>query len=132
MSPAGGGTRAVRTCTATTGFFVLDRCERNARRGCTRCQRSICERHTHALPGTPDAVCPECYAAGRGYISDPNDPMWSVGYRRSFYWEVSSSTGDTTWWSDFDDFDREAFEMSAEDGEWADGELDDGADYLDS
>lgn len=132
MSPAGGATRAVRTCTATTGFFVLERCDRNARLGCSRCQRSICNRHIHTLPGDPSPTCPECYAAARGYISDPNDPLWSVGYRRSFYWEVTSTTGDPTWWGGFDEFDREAFAISAEEGEWADGGGDDGADYLDS
>ena len=136
MSPAGGATRAVRTCTATTGFFVLERCERSAHVGCGRCTRSLCNRHTMQLPGDPTPVCPECYAAARGYISDPSDPMWSIGFRRSFYWEVSSSTGDDTWWSGFDDFDREAFTMSEADGDWNDagdgGFDDDGADYLDS
>ncbi len=136
MSPAGGATRAVRTCTATTGFFVLERCDRLAHLGCGRCQRSICKRHSLSLPGEVGPTCPECFAAARGYISDPNDPMWAVGFRRSFYWEVSSSTGDDTFWTGFDDFDREAFELS--EGDWGDGEPGDDsfgdgdADYLDS
>lgn len=132
MSPAGGGERAIRTCTATTGFFVLERCGRNARAGCGRCQRSICERHGLQLPGDPSRVCPECYSAATGGAGDPNDPMWAVGFRRSFYWEVSSSTGDDTWWGEFDSFDNEAFAMSAADGDWSDGGFDDGADVLDS
>jgi hypothetical protein len=61
MSPAGGGTRAIRTCTATTGFFVLERCDRNARRVLAVSARSA-SAHARA-PRRPDAVCPERYAA---------------------------------------------------------------------
>ncbi len=132
MSPAGGATRAVRTCSATTGFFVLERCDRNARAGCSRCSRSICERHLMQLPGESAPTCPECYAAARGFISDPSDEMWTIGFRRSFYWDVSSTTGDPTFWSGFDDFDRDSFEQQGDEGDWADGGFDDNADYLDS
>ena len=134
MSPAGGGTAARRTCTATTGFFVLARCERGAQAACSRCQRSICRQHWMQLPGDPAGVCPECYAAARGYIEDPDDPLWSVGYRRNFYWDLSSGTGDQSWWTSFDAYDREAFDITAAEGElagdegWGDG----GADFLDS
>lgn len=62
------------------------------------------------LPGDPATVCPECYAAARGYVSDPNDDDWVTGYRHSFYWEMSSSTSDDTWWQIFDDVDRAAFD----------------------
>jgi hypothetical protein len=84
------------------------------------------------LPGDPSAVCPECYAAARGYVSDPNDPDWAVGYRRSFYWETSTSTGDDTWWMSFDEVDRESFDDQGEgelgEGEWSDGEYGDDLD----
>jgi hypothetical protein len=125
VSPAGGGRVAIRTCGATTGFFVLQRCENRARAGCARCQRSICPQHTLFLPGDPGAVCPECYSAARGYVSDPNDPDWAIGYRRSFYWETSSTTGDDTWWMTFNEVDRESFDDDRGEGEWgAGGELD--------
>lgn len=129
MSPAGGGGRARRTCGATTGFFVLARCDRIARVGCARCPRSICSRHTLSLPGDPATVCPECYAAARGYTDDIDDPAWSVSFRREYYWEASESTGDDTWWSSFDEFDRSAFdEPDAEDldGDGFDDGFDDG------
>jgi hypothetical protein len=123
MSPAGGGRVAIRVCGATTGFFVLARCDERARTGCTRCTRSICPRHTMFLPGDPGPTCPECYAAARGYVGDPNDPDWAIGYRRSFYWETSSTTGDDTWWMSFNDVDRESFDERAEgEGEWSEGE----------
>jgi hypothetical protein len=63
-----------------------------------------------ALPGDPSPVCPECYAAARGYVGDPGDPDWAIGYRRSFYWEIATSTGDDTWWMSFDDVDRDSFD----------------------
>ena len=73
-------------------------------------------------------MCPECYSAARGYVSDPNDPDWAIGYRRTFYWETSSSTGDDTWWMTFNDVDRESFDDAdgdgvpdSEEGEWGDG-----------
>lgn len=128
MSPAGGGRVAIRVCGATTGFFVLARCDNRARAGCSRCSRSVCPQHTLFLPGDPAAVCPECYSAARGYVSDPNDPDWAIGYRRTFYWETSSSTGDDTWWMTFNDVDRESFDDAdgdgvpdSEEGEWGDG-----------
>lgn len=84
------------------------------------------------LPGESAPTCPECYAAARGFISDPSDEMWTIGFRRSFYWDVSSTTGDPTFWSGFDDFDRDSFEQQGDEGDWADGGFDDNADYLDS
>ena len=127
MSPAGGGRVAVRVCGATTGFFVLERCDNRARAGCSRCSRSICPHHTLFLPGEPAPVCPECYAAARGYVSDPNDPDWAIGYRRTFYWETSSTSGDDTFWMTFNDVDRESFDDDAQgegEGEWGDGDGD--------
>ena len=119
MSPAGGGARAVRICGATKGFFVLERCGVSARAGCGRCQRSVCRRHTMQLPGDPVPVCPECYSAARGYVSDPNDDDWAIGYRRSFYWDLTTSSGDQTWWMSFDEVDREGFDQPGDaEGEW--------------
>ena len=132
MSPAGGGRVAIRTCGATTGFFVLARCENRARAGCSRCTRSICPQHTLFLPGDPQPICPECYSAARGYVSDPNDPDWAIGYRRTFYWETSSSTADDSWWMTFNDVDRDSFDDDQGDqqgdGEWGD---DGGGEYGD-
>ena len=134
MSPAGGGAGARRTCTATVGFFVLDRCSRGAQAACSRCSRSVCKQHWMQLPGDPAGVCPECYAAARGRTGNVDDPYWEIGYRREFFWEVSSDTGDNAWWSSFDSFDREAFDITAAENElagdegWGDG----GADFLDS
>ncbi len=68
-------------------------------------------------------MCPECYAAARGYVGDPNDPAWTVGYRRTFYWEIASTSGDDTWWLQFDETDREGFDQDESDpGEWVEGE----------
>ena len=133
MSPAGGGRVALRICGATTGFFVLERCEERARAGCSRCTRSICPRHTQFLPGDPAPVCPECFAAARGYVGDPNDPDWAIGYRRTFYWETSSVAGDATWWASFDDVARDSFddERGEGEGEWADDEGGYGDDFDD-
>lgn len=129
MSPAGGGRVAIRICGATTGFFVLERCDRRARVGCSRCTRSICPRHTQFLPGDTVPVCPECYAAARGYVGDPNDPDWAIGYRRSFYWETASVAEDMSWWATFDDVDRDSFDDSVGEGEGEWG--DDGGGYGD-
>lgn len=128
MSPAGGGARARRVCTATTGFFVLARCERPARQGCARCHRSICSRHAMVLPADPAAVCPECYAGARGLVDDVDDPAWAISFRRSYYWDASTSTGDDTWWSTFDDLDRSAFDEPAVEDLDGDGIADDAYD----
>ena len=91
--------------------------------------RSI--RHTQFLPGDPAPVCPECFAAARGYVGDPNDPDWAIGYRRTFYWETSSVAGDTSWWASFDDVDRDSFDDERGEGE-GEGEWgDDGGEYGD-
>jgi hypothetical protein len=122
----------VRVCTATTGFFVLSRCERNARTACGRCTRSICERHILQIPGEAGGMCPECYAAARGYVDDPLDPMWATGYRRTFYWQAAEATGDTEFWSDFDSYDQLAFDPNLYGGdEFADDTGDDGS-FFDS
>ena len=132
MSPAGGGRVAIRVCGATTGFFVLGRCDQRARTACVRCTRSVCPAHTLFLPGDPQPVCPECYAAARGYVGDPNDPDWAIGYRRSFYWDTATSAGDNSWWMTFDEADRESFDDENQgDGEWGEGEGGEYGDDLD-
>ncbi|MBI2703805.1 MAG: hypothetical protein HYX32_00730 [Actinobacteria bacterium] len=132
MSPAGGGRVAVRVCTTTTGFFVLARCERPARIACNRCTRSICNRHMLQLPNEPVPVCPECYAAARGFVDDPMDEYWTVGFRRNYYWSASEATGDTLFWSEFDSYDQMAFDPELYGGdEFADDTGDDGS-FFDS
>jgi len=65
-------------------------------------------------------------------VSDPNDPDWAIGYRRTFYWETSSSSGDDTFWMAFNEVDRESFDEDQQDGE-GDGEWGDegGGEYGD-
>ena len=136
-------TRAVRVCTATTGFFVLERCERSGPHRCAPGARArICNRHTMQLPGRRRRPCaPSATPPPGGTSAIRATRCGPIGFRRSFYWEVSSSTGDDTWWAGFDDFDREAFTLSDADGDWSDidggtdgdgGFDDDGADFLDS
>jgi hypothetical protein len=132
VSPAGGATSAVRVCTATTGFFVLAKCERLAHASCAHCTRSVCNRHMLTLPDGTQPVCPECYAAARGFVEDPLDPMWAVGFRRNFYWNAAEATGDDLYWSDFDSYDQTAFDAGLYGGdEFADDTGDDGS-LLDS
>jgi hypothetical protein len=97
-------------CTATTGFFVLGKCERLAHTSCSHCTRSICDRHMLNLADGTGWVCPECYASARGFVSDPLDPAWASGYRRNFYWTAAEATGDNDYWSDFDTYDQTAFD----------------------
>ena len=107
----------MRVCTATTGFFVLERCERVARVACGRCTRSICNRHMLNLEGEPMPVCPECYAAARGLVEDPTDDWWTYGYRRTYYWSASEATSDAEFWSEFDSYDQMAFDPGLYGGE---------------
>ena len=73
--------RASAVCGATTGFFVLRPCEQAGpvprAPVCTRPSAS-----STAVPPAPGAICPECSARPpAGYVTDPNDPDWAIGYR---------------------------------------------------
>jgi hypothetical protein len=130
VTPAGGARSAVRVCTATTGFFVLSKCERLAHAACGRCTRSICDKHMLNLPEDAVPVCPECYASARGYVDDPMDPLWATGYRRNFYWSAAEATGDAVFWSDFDSYDQTAFDADKYGGdEFVDDTGDDGSTF---
>jgi len=131
MSPAGGARGAIRVCTTTTGFFVLERCQRPANTGCGRCNRSICNRHILRLPEEATPVCPECYAAARGFVEDPMDEYWAIGYRRSYYWSASEATGDSGYWSEFDSYDQQAFDPEVYGGDEFADDTGDGS-FLDS
>ena len=117
MTPAGGGARARWLCQVTVGFFVLTPCGAPAAGACVRCTRTICTDHGTTLPGDAGPACPECAAAARGATGDLEDELWEVMYRRGFYWEASERTGDDSWWTDFDSYDREAFDVATDVGE---------------
>lgn len=140
MSPFGASHHTAPACAATKGFFVLENCGASARSSCTRCTRPICPRHTMQLPSDPAPLCPECYSAARGEVA-PHDDSWPVGYRRFFYWDLTSTTDDPSWWTTFDHKDRDGFDqqLAQDRGEWGDSgdqghygdDFDDDA-YLDS
>ncbi|NLT56769.1 MAG: hypothetical protein GXX79_19840 [Actinomycetales bacterium] len=93
------------TCTVTRGFFVLRHCGVLAVTGCTTCGRPLCAAHV-----ADAGMCPEC-AVAAGYGTHPSrTPITTAAHRRrAFYSGSSHHYQDTTWYSSFDDYDREAF-----------------------
>ncbi|RFU36410.1 hypothetical protein DZF91_38355 [Actinomadura logoneensis] len=106
--PSGpGGYGAAARCAMLTGFFVLRRCGRPAAAHCPSCTRAVCPEHSG-----PDALCSEC----RGRLAEhAHDPSWTYGYRRTHYENSSSVYGSNTWYPDFDQHDRNAFEAGGGD-----------------
>jgi hypothetical protein len=110
-------------CTATTGFFVLGRCGRPAVTQC-RCGRPVCSRHVES-----EGLCSEC-AAAQGY-ADPYGRGWARGYRRRYYQDSSQQYQDPMWYSSFDSYDRDSFDVG---GGFDYGDFDGGGgnDWVDS
>lgn len=112
-------------CAVTTGFFTLAHCGRPSAAMCGGCGRAACADHL-----VPAGLCAECAAAqghGAQHVYEPN---WTRGYRRSYYQRSSQAYMDTSWYTGFDEFDREAFEPGR--GHDLDYEHFDGNDYVDS
>lgn len=125
MDPRDEEADRVTPCMVTTGFFVLGRCGRPAVAPCGRCGRPFCDRH--AAPG---GLCPEC-AAAQGYGS-PYDPLWTVGYRGHHAHSSTPHYAGPGYYTDFDDFDRGAFDPEDQ-GDFGDVQFDDGdRDFVDS
>lgn len=123
----GRGEAHVTGCSVTTGFFVLGRCGQPAAGSCPRCSRVVCAAHASA-----GGLCPEC-AAAQGYGgSDPHDPTWTSGYRRHYYQRTSRTYNDPVWYSNFDEYDRGAFNPGDDRMHGGDWEADDDAGFVDS
>ncbi|WP_329235838.1 hypothetical protein OG417_30500 [Actinoallomurus sp. NBC_01490] len=111
-------------CGATTGFFVLGRCDRPAVTAC-RCGRPVCAEHVDA-----QGLCPECSGV-QGY-ADPYRPGWARGYRRAHYQRTSYDYGDPVLYDTYDGYDREGFDQGGDSGDSGDdfdigGDLGDGS-----
>lgn len=91
-------------CGATTGFFILGRCERPSMTVC-RCGRPLCADHVD-----PQGLCPECSGA-QGYATDPYRPGWARGYRRTYYQRSSTDYGDPGLYTSYDAYDRGGFDQ---------------------
>lgn len=92
-------------CTVTRGFFVLRRCGARAVTGCAHCARPVCVAHV-----ADAGLCPECAAAaGYGAHASATQATVAAHRRRAFYTSSAHHYHDTTWYSSFDDYDREAF-----------------------
>ncbi len=110
-------------CTATTGFFILGRCGRAAVTQC-RCGRPVCSRHTAS-----QGLCSEC-AAAQGY-PDPHARGWAGAYRRQYYQDSSTFYQDPGWYSSFDSYDRDGFDVGGG-FDYGDFGGDGGNDWVDS
>ncbi|WP_336213676.1 hypothetical protein [Nonomuraea sp. LPB2021202275-12-8] len=116
-------------CLVSTGFLVLGRCGRASVTACARCGRPVCDRH--AVPGAYAGLCPEC-AAAQGY-GTPYDPLWTVGYRGHHSHQTLPAYTQPGWYTDFDDFDRGAFDPEDQADFGDPGDFDDGErDFVDS
>jgi hypothetical protein len=93
----------VTSCGATTGFFVLGRCDRAAVTTC-RCGRPLCAGHVDA-----QGLCPECSGA-QGY-GDPYAAGWARAYRRTYYRQTSYDYGDPVMYGAYDGYDRHGFDQ---------------------
>jgi hypothetical protein len=110
----------VNPCGATTGFFILGRCDRPAATAC-RCGRPVCAEHVDA-----QGLCPECSGV-QGY-ADPYRPGWARGYRRTYYQRTAYDYGDPVFYDTYDSYDRDGFDQGGDQG----GDFDIGGDVGDS
>lgn len=115
-------------CTVTAGFFMLRHCGRPGVDMCRQCGRSLCAEHAG-----PSGLCPECFSTQSYQRWDPYQPTWTRGYRRQYYDRSARVYNDSTWYSEFDSYDRAAFapgnDYSSGGDHWDDG---DGPDLVDS
>jgi hypothetical protein len=115
-------------CAVTSGFFVLGRCGQAAVAPCGRCGRPVCQEH-YGLGG----LCPGCRATAAHPSEDPYENEWAWGYRHGFYARSAQTYQDPTWYSNFDAYDRGAFDPgqghSPDDHDYGSG---DGSGFVDS
>lgn len=119
-------------CQMKKGFFYLRECEKQSVSTCTVCGREFCQEHMKMLPGKNQPACLDCLGkemqraksdkARNDYYEDDYyfDPVWSYGYRHSYYrnnryspWYDNSSLDDDY----YSEFDVRSFDDRAEAGE---------------